>query len=107
MQRSTARRVVWAGVLVSLLILMLGAVSLGLIVGDWLFTETHAYWLTWAVSLIVVFGVVLAPGVGLGLFMYWHHSPSPAEEEAEVPEYHVTDTMETLLTAAQERVGRD
>ena len=102
MKRNIWRTSVWVAVLFSLGLLVLGAVALGLIVGDWLFTETHAHWLAWALGIIVIFGAVLSMGIGLGLFLYWHY-PKPKKTEELLPNTEprgITDTLETLIVAA-------
>lgn len=79
------------GILAILGIITLGAVSLSVIVGDWLYTETHAYWLAWTLGAFTLVGFIGSAGVVLGTFFALRHKSDPHKE------YTIVDTMETLI----------
>ncbi len=99
------RALAWTAAVLVLIILVCGATSVSLIVGDWLFTETEVAAISWFIGITVMLFASVGIGVGFGFFLSQmdaiKRTPPP---DAEPP--HVTDALETMLSTAPTPVTR-
>lgn len=71
-------------------IITAGSVSLSVVVGDWLYTETHTPWLAWTLAILNLLGFVGSYGIALGFFFVFR-------SQSDKTEYTIVDTMETII----------
>jgi hypothetical protein len=82
-KNKSARKVVtWAAALSSVFIMVVGAVLVTFIVGDWLYIHTQDSAIVWVIVGVLVLGFLLTLGGGIGLWTTLRDSPGLSEEKA-------------------------
>lgn len=75
------RAFTWAVVYTTLFVLVISAVLIALVVGDWIILRTGNSGLAWAVGVVILTGFLASLGAAIGVWIWLRYPASPMEVE--------------------------